>query len=431
MKKTVFLLLFFGLFISTSVKAEPYVESYEFNEYEFRMIHAKVDDIWGYEIEKIGTSPFSISIYFDDTSISIENVTEIDGKHVFHGFAHIEGRDTFYDAFYLVISPDGEELVFEVMDMGEQETVKDIFEIDNQIMICIKQTIDTEREYLFNMMYYRTYDLNYTFIDQYESNEFVRSFENTDKLLLINTDYDDHIEQGLTLDFELIEDDGTLPIESDTVFLNQVTINFINKAVLNNEVISNGVTIDYPGFYEIVYNGFKYSFSVESVVSGIENNQIYNEPVTPLVSSGNIYLNNDLFVSGTEINTPGNYTLEVLGANGYTKTYDFTITSNMVGVLHNQTYNEPVQIEFEGQGYLNNTYIESPYTISADGEYILKINGENNYNETYYFNIENPDIQDYRNKYKDWMKRLNRYLSLEKRIIIVTPYIMPVSDKRS
>ena len=145
--------------------------------------------------------------------------------------------------------------------------------------------------------------------------------------------------------------------------------------------------IDYPGVYDLEYNNYEYSFIVNPIITGIENLGVYSTSVTPYISSGTTYLNNDVYVSGTEISEPGNYRLKVIGANDYVKEVQFTITSDIKGVLHNQTYSDDVEISFNGDGYLNNTFIESPYTISGPGDYILKIQGNGNYLETLYFNI--------------------------------------------
>ncbi len=153
----------------------------------------------------------------------------------------------------------------------------------------------------------------------------------------------------------------------------------------------------------MLYNGYTYRFVVEPIVTGVTDNEVYLETVTPVIKTGKAYLNNDLYVSGTPITEPGNYTLKVDGLNNYEKIYNFSINSSVTGILNNQVYDNDVQIEFEGEGYLNNTFIESPYTVTDDGEYLLKIRGEGNYLETYYFSVEKAEeettVIDYVQKY--------------------------------
>ena len=116
--------------------------------------------------------------------------------------------------------------------------------------------------------------------------------------------------------------------------------------------------------------------------------EIYNNSVTPVISSGNVILNNDIYISNTEITNPGNYEFIVNGANNYTENLSFTITSNLEGIINNNIYIEPITLDFNGNGYLNNQFIESPYEVIESGDYIFKIRGENNYMETYFFSIE-------------------------------------------
>ena len=81
----------------------------------------------------------------------------------------------------------------------------------------------------------------------------------------------------------------------------------------------------------------------------------------------------------------------MLGVNGYQKEINFTINATVEGVLNNQVYDDQVVIQFEGEGYLNNTYVESPYTVAENGDYILKVRGEGNYLETYNFQVETEE----------------------------------------
>jgi hypothetical protein len=154
--------------------------------------------------------------------------------------------------------------------------------------------------------------------------------------------------------------------------------------------VEHGVRIDFPGHYILQYDGFDYQFTVEPTISGVDDLASYNEPVTPFITSGKLFLNDDLFVSGSTISDPGYYELTIQGINGYQKVISFTITSHLSGVVHNQTYQEPVEMTFNGTGYLNNGFITSPFRVEDPGEYVLTIEGKNTYKETYYFAIMEP-----------------------------------------
>ena len=60
----------------------------------------------------------------------------------------------------------------------------------------------------------------------------------------------------------------------------------------------------------------------------------------------------------------------------------------MEGIVNDHTYFEPVEILFNGEGFLNNQLVTSPLIVTDAGEYILKLRGDNNYLETYYFQID-------------------------------------------
>lgn len=396
MKKLFFLLLILG-FLTTNKDVSAGVEAtetFEFSGYSITLTRVISNDIRGYTFQKIGANPFATTLMLDDTSIVVEDIKEINGNHVLYGFCHVLDAETYYDAFVIVLSPTGEEISRLIIDHEELETVMDVFDIDNQIFICLEQTVaDIGGYYLFNGMIYQIYDYNFTFIDEVETNILPISLGQTEDLLLINIDRSTIIDYGLTSDLEFIDKEEALEIESGRIYQDEVDILFLNAAIMNSQVYYNGVSINYPGNYELLYKGFLYEFSVESSITGIEDGGVYSSSVFANVSSGNVYLNNDLYISGTEISAPGNYHLEIQGVNDFTQTYDFVITSNVSGVLHNHTYDESVDITFNGVGYLNNVHIESPYTVVQDGEYILKIQGDNNYLETYYFNIERPHEQ--------------------------------------
>ena len=389
MKKTVFLfLLFIGLITTNQVSASS-EEIYQFETYQIRLnFLSNSNNGKGYHVTKLGEEPFEKNIIFDNQWVTINQVTEVKGYHVFYGYTHPVDGATYYDAFLTVLDASGNEVFTLLEDFGDLEAIKQVFTIDNQFIIHLVQSIDQEERIVFSKNIFQAYDFNFNKINELETNNEYVQTEVTENMYLLYTDYDDFVDGAILSDFTQLEPNQPLPIETNQVFNESVDLLFLNDALLNNSIIHNGVFIDYPGNYELTYNGFTYMFHVKPSVTGVLDNEIYSHSITPVISNGNIYLNNDLFISNTEISDPGNYTLQIIGKNGYTETYSFVITSNVEGVLHNQTYYEPVEITFNGEGYLNNKYIESPFIVSTNGDYILKIEGEGDYLETYYFSIE-------------------------------------------
>ncbi len=172
------------------------------------------------------------------------------------------------------------------------------------------------------------------------------------------------------------------------MFTGSIYIPFLNEALLNNTPVANGVFIDQPGYYELLWNEQQFSFTVDPIIEGVEDGAVYSSPIRPKVSSGSLMLDTKRFISGQLIDRPGNYRLLINGVEGYIKTLQFTITSNMQGIVNNGKYTDEVQITFNGDGYLNNGYVTSPLIISEKGEYLLQVKGEGGYSEQYAFTIE-------------------------------------------
>lgn len=389
MKKTVFLLLLF-VFMSWSsdVKAlDPVV--YNFSDYEIQINRFTVSEgTIGYHIVKLGTNPFNVDVFYPAQELRINKVKEINGMHCFYGYTHNNDGDTYYDPFVLILDENGNEKFLFLEDFGDLEAIHDVVLLEDTVLIHVVEDTDSEMETVFSRNIFITYDLYYNELKRIENTLrfYTTSVEND--MYFFKYDGKTSYDGAITKNLEYLYPQNPLSIETNQVFMDSVTITFVNDAVLNNERVFNGITVDYPGYYELLYNDFTYSFTVDVTVQNIEDNGVYNHSVSPIFEVGNAYLNNDIYLSGQPIEKPGNYTLDFIGLNGYTKTYEFTITSNMNGILDNQVYTEPLDISFLGDGYLNNTFVQSPVTIQDEGEYMLKIKGEGNYLETYYFEVD-------------------------------------------
>ncbi len=403
MKKTVFLFLLVLVSLSFTNTSAASEGSFEFDGYEIRLNSYLNQNSRGYHIEKLGDSPFTHDALFLGKDIYINTVTEVDHKHIFYGYSHDHNSQTYYDGFLLVLDMDGNIIFEEYLDLSQLEAVHNVVELDQIILIHYAKYYDNGDEIVFEENYIKTYDKNYNFLKETTFPNQVVKIHVTDHLYLFSTNKDDSYEGALTSNLEYIDALASLQIATNTEYQDEVFIHFLNDATLNHEQVENGVYIEYPGVYELEYNDYIYTFKVKPTVTGIEDGKIYTNSVYPVISSGNVYLNDDLFISGTEVNEPGNYVLRIQGANNYEELYHFQITSNLSGVVHNHTYTEPIEITFNGTAYLNNSYIESPYKVYNPGEYILKIQGEDNYIETYYFNMddskEETTFLDYVQKY--------------------------------
>jgi len=390
MKKTVFLLcLIFFIIPFTKVSTIGNPQTFNFDNYNIIIEDYFVDGNNGITIEKTGTDPFYTIVYDNTESYIINGVIKTDSNFIVYGSNHKEGNSTYYDSMFVVVDQFGNLVTKVTYDFDDLEEIVGAYFINDRLIFHTIKTTDDGQEYAFVTNYFSAYDTSYNLIDTIEINVDIKKIVCNDRYILYNYEYDDLFNGAIRDDLSIILPTDIIDIANQEIFINEVTIDFLNTATLNNEIVENGVYLNYPGNYQLLHNNREYNFVIKPVISGIENNKIYSEGLSPSISSGNIMLNNDLYISGTEISAPGNYELIVTGLNGYQELYNFTIISNMEGVTNNHSYLDPVIITFKGEGYLNNQFVTSPIEVSELGEYILKIKGENNYLETYYFQLEN------------------------------------------
>ena len=360
--------------------------------YSFDNFNIIVDDYFengekGISLEKTGTDPFFTTVSVVDETYIVNGIVQINDNFIVFGSAHVTDNPTYYDAMYLVLDSGGTFIKKEIIDYGDLEELRGVYLIDNIFVFHTIKSHDDGISFVTLENYFTTYDLNYNFIDEMSIGSEIKKISSDNNYVYFNYDNDHLVDGAIRDDLTILFPNELIDIANNEVFIDNVNIEFLNQAILNGETISNSIYIDYPGNYKLLYNNAEYNFIVKPTISGIEDNMIYTSSVTPLISAGNILVNNDAYISGTEIDEPGNYELIVNGVNGYIETFNFTITSNMQGIINNHTYLEPLEVTFNGEGFLNNQFVSSPLEVSNIGDYILKIRGENNYLETYYFNI--------------------------------------------
>ena len=388
MKKTVFLFLLVFIFtLNVDNKVIGSESIYQINNHEIIITSFNNDGITGFTVEKSGVNPFITTVSHDLEHYFITGVKQIGDYYILYGYGFTNNTNTEYDSLFFVFDNAGNIILKDFRDFGSMEIIRDIFYIDDILITYTQSVNDIDQSYEFNSNFFTSYDLNFNYLDFIEISPIIANINTNEMYILIgysNAEYDIAIRNDLSL----IGKDDLLNIVEGSSFTESVTIEFINEATLNNEFIENGITINYPGEYNLNYNNRIYNFTVKPVITGVIDNEVYNNSVTPIISSGNVILNNDIYISNTEITNPGNYEFIVNGANNYTENLSFTITSNLEGIINNNIYIEPITLDFNGNGYLNNQFIESPYEVIESGDYIFKIRGENNYMETYFFSIE-------------------------------------------
>jgi len=388
MKKTIFLfLLAVTLLFNVTNEVLASEDVYQIDNFKIIVTSINENGVTGFTVEKTGGNPFVSTVTNDLEHYFITGVKQIEDYYVLYGYGFTNNSDTKYDSLIFVFDSAGNTILKDLRDYGSMENVIDVFYIDDIFIACTEKVNDVGFSYQFNSNYFTSYDLDFNYLDSVEISSKIYKLSSNEMYVLVGFDSIEY-DVGIRSDLSLISKNELLNISEEQVFSETVTIEFINSATINNDYVENGVTIDYPGNYTLIYNNIEYNFVVSPLISGVVNKQIYNDSVIPSISSGNIILNNDIFIPGTVISSPGNYDLVVTGANNYSSEISFTITSNLTGVVNNNVYVEPKTLEFNGNGYLNNQFVESPYEVVEFGEYIFKIRGENNYLETYFFAIE-------------------------------------------
>lgn len=361
--------------------------TYDFSYYQIETELIGEGHTIGYRITKTGEQPFVIEISDEDVVYTITECEMLEEYIMIYGYSHFDAGHTYYDGFLWILTMEGDILYKGIYEYGQEEEVRDVFLIQDTVMISLEQSVPTDDQMVWNNHYIIGLDSSFNKLGEIEIPFQVRHLDETEDMLLVFEGYTNSVFLGITSEMIRINDDTPLNVIDGANYTDTISLQYIGDAFINGVKYPNGVTLAYPGYYQIQFQSEVYAITVDPKITGVEEGKTYQEEINPYISAGNIILNNDIFISGTTISKPGNYTLTVTGVNGYYKDIHFTITSQLDGIINEQEYDDPVTISFQGEGYLNNQYIQSPYMITDSGEYVLKLRGENSYLETYTFQI--------------------------------------------
>ncbi len=387
MKKVVFLLLL-TISLSFQLTNAASIQVFTFPSYEIQLTRIRVDGNLGYDLEKIGELPFSKRLIYQNSDITITDIVDISNQILLYGYIHkTENNNSYYDGLLIVLDYFGNEVNKIVYDYQNEEDVKQVLYVDPIIFIHLRSSQMNEREeYDFLKDEIIAIDKEFQLLEKYSFFTEIKYITTNNQMLLIDVDNDSIFDRGITTNLEEISNDKIF-LENNDFFQGEIFIPFLNSAKLNDKPVENGVYINQPGNYLLEINKQQYNFIVDPLIEGVENNQTYNKSISPQISSGSLMLGTKRFVSGDKIEKPGNYQLIINGVGGYIKIINFTITSNLKGVVNNGQYVGDVEITFNGEGYLNNGFVTSPLTIKKPGDYILQIKGEGGYVEQYTFSV--------------------------------------------
>ena len=128
------------------------------------------------------------------------------------------------------------------------------------------------------------------------------------------------------------------------------------------------------------------------VVTGVNNNGLYNGNKTITFNEGTAKLNGVSFTSGSTVSTDKSYTLVVTDAAGNSTTVNFQIDKTapvVTGVVNDASYNSNKTITFsDGTAKLNGAAFTSGSTVSAENSYTLVVTDTAGNNTTINFKID-------------------------------------------
>lgn len=379
MKKIVFFIVLCFSILPNRIQAKSIENVCQNGELEV------IDDLQsGLSVVKRGPDPFITVLDGDGGSLYIKGFLCTDTNIALYGYSHFPGNETYYEGYVILLDNMGNELYRRVYDYGELEEVVDVVYFDYVYGIVVHQLSYTE-EPEFMMSYVHILDSDFQDLSTYTYNKQIYKTETKGNVFALQFLLEDEFQVGILSNLEEVFPNQIFSFEDH--YQEPLTIPYINSAYINGEEIVNGVTITYPGNYEYVYNDQVYHFVMEPIISGITDKEMYYEPVSIHVQEGNVLLNGEAYTNNTIISEPGFYYLEVLGAGDYRKELTFTVGSMIEGLVNGFEYEDPITVRFTGQGFLNSNQVTSPIIVDQQGDYVFRVLGENGYSEEYHFSI--------------------------------------------
>jgi len=228
------------------------------------------------------------------------------------------------------------------------------------------------------------YDIFGNYVDRVIFNETFKAFNNHGYLIILSKDA--MYQSDIVLNSQLEE----IQLNSERESTGDFSYQFQGTCTINGES-NDDIYLVEPGNYEIVINRLKYHFIlhiiIKSDVQGIINEGIYIGKTT-INAKGELFLDDNTYLSGTEINEVGYHTLRIIGVGELIEDYYFTIEPHVSGIEDNGEYISGVYIDIPNAiAYLNMTPYENNTLIARPGKYVLTIMGVNEYRSTLNFTI--------------------------------------------
>jgi hypothetical protein len=308
-----------------------------------------------------------------------------EGTYLF-GSVHIDNQNPYYDGF-IGYYHDGI-VNFEYIDLGYNELLHSLYLLDEELVVRLMVLDESGRDLVVIEERFIQLSENLEFGSYFILDHPIISIEQDHNRLMINDDYEQGSNFALYGDLSTLYPDDEIAVKD--VYEGEAEILFLNEAMINDLVYEHSAMIDYPGYYTFENDHQTSTFEVQPSINIIDG-MVYVEPVEINLMSGQLFIDGVISPNQTTISSYGLHNLTINGINGYTKTLSFVIDYDVTGVQTNQIYTSDLHITFEGIGYLNHNFVTSPLDISDPGEYILEVVGTNDYTKRFAFEVTEPD----------------------------------------
>lgn len=322
---------------------------------------------------------------------------EINNKIVEYG--NIQNNESF-DGYVRIFNKETMILEFEeIYDTGEYDIFTYLAIVDEEsfIIICnIFFNYGNFSEDFYKETIVIKYDLsgNKTLVKKLDKKP--SYIANHNYLLIVG--YEDN-EMIFDKDLKRIE-----KIDISNNYLGTFNYQFQGIAKVNEEEVKE-IDLNYPGNYKIQIIDIDYFFEFDVTVNpdikilGNKYKEAYLGDVS-IFSFGELYLNNERYLIGTEVKKVGIHHLQILGVNDYRKEIDFTILpyieyndgKEQKTFMDNSTFNTPIRIYSNAQLMMIDGEIYDSSIISKTGEFDLLLLGINNFQVKLKFIIA-PTVQ--------------------------------------
>jgi len=177
-----------------------------------------------------------------------------------------------------------------------------------------------------------------------------------------------------TLDFAFTLLPVITGVETGGEYTSAVTIESTCPFLLNEEEMDGPIVVSVPGYYRLIPLGTEteIAFTIHPVVENLYSGYVGSEPVRIFSNGTALYLNQVLCEPGTMVSEPGEYLLEIEGVNEYVLSVSFSIVPTVKGLLTDEIYADQVTFTINGVATLNGMRVNgNTVTLREPNDYEL------------------------------------------------------------